>query len=232
MSIFWCSVSCRRKVRRRVNKINYGAICDKIISEIENSGRRPSLLLHVCCAPCSSYVIEYLEKYFDLTLYFYNPNISTLEEYAYRLSELSRFVSERGVKPYRILTPTYDPDEFFSAVRGLEDVPEGGGRCFVCYEQRLRKTAEAAKELNFEYFTTTLSVSPYKNAEKLCQIGADLENELGIKYLLSDFKKRGGYLRSIELSSIYGLYRQNFCGCSFSEAEAEARRVSRDENII
>lgn len=210
-----------------VNKINYGQICDKIISEVEKSVRRPTLLLHVCCAPCSSYVIEYLEKYFDLTLYFYNPNITDAAEYGHRLSELARFVTERSDKHYRIIAPQYDSEQFYEAVRGLENCVEGGSRCFVCYEQRLRKTAEAAREAGFEYFTTTLSVSPYKNAGKLCGIGQTLESEFGVKYLVSDFKKRGGYLRSIELSSIYGLYRQDFCGCSFSEAEAEARRISR-----
>ena len=213
-----------------VNKINYGAICDKILSDIEKSGRRPTLLLHVCCAPCASYVIEYLEKHFDLTLYFYNPNISDVDEYAYRLNELARFVEEREGENYRILTPNYDPEEFYSAVRGLENIPEGGGRCFVCYEQRLRKTAETAKEMGIEYFTTTLSISPYKNSGKLCEIGEALGNEYGVQYLISDFKKHSGYLRSIELSSIYGLYRQSFCGCSFSAAEAEARRKSKETN--
>lgn len=213
-----------------MNKINYGAICDKTLSDIEKSGKRPSLLLHVCCAPCSSYVIEYLERYFDLTLYFYNPNISDIAEFAYRLNELERFVTERVGENFPIITPKYDPDEFYAAVRGLENIPEGGSRCFVCYEQRLRKTAEAAKKMGMEYFTTTLSVSPYKNTNKLCEIGSALEKETGVKYLLSDFKKHNGYLRSIELSSIYGLYRQSFCGCSFSEAEAEARRKAREIN--
>lgn len=207
-----------------MNKINYGIICEKKLSEISKSGKRPSLLLHVCCAPCSSYVIEYLEKYFDLTLYFYNPNITDTSEFAYRLDELTRFVEERPGETVNVLVPDYDPDEFYEAVRGYEDIPEGGGRCFICYGQRLRKTAEAAKNFGYDYFTTTLSVSPYKNAEVLCELGEKLSLEFGVEYLVSDFKKKGGYLRSIELSSIYNLYRQDFCGCSFSAKEAEDRK--------
>ena len=210
-----------------MNKINYGVICEKILSDISVIGQRPSLLLHVCCAPCSSYVIEYLEKYFDITLYFYNPNITSASEFAYRLEELMRFVEERKGNIIKIIVPDHDPCDFFDAVKGYEDIPEGGARCFICYEQRLRKTAEDAKRLGFDYFTTTLSVSPYKNADVLCKLGSELENELGVKYLTSDFKKKGGYLRSIELSSIYGLYRQDFCGCIYSENEAESRRSLR-----
>ena len=210
-----------------LNKINYGLVCEKIIEDIDKNGIRPSLLLHVCCAPCSSYVIEYLEKHFDLTLLFYNPNISDTTEFAYRLDELTRFIQEREGKNYRIIVPEYDPDEYFEAVKGYEDIPEGGQRCFICYEQRLRKTAMIAREIGAAYFTTTLSVSPYKNAAVLSELGIKLGDEYGVLYLPSDFKKKGGYLRSIELSSVYGLYRQDFCGCSFSEAEAEERRRLR-----
>ncbi len=215
-----------------LNKINYGLVCEKIIEESDRGDVRPSLLLHVCCAPCSSYVIEYLERHFDLTLYFYNPNITDTAEFAYRLDELYSFIDKREGKNYRIIVPEYRPEEFFEAVKGYEDIPEGGMRCYICYELRLRKTALAAKALGFDYFTTTLSVSPYKNAAVLCETGDKLATELGIKYLPSDFKKKGGYLRSIELSSIYELYRQDYCGCCFSQSEAKARKLlnSRENN--
>lgn len=209
-----------------MNKINYGLLCDGILKAIEESGEKPKLLLHVCCAPCSSSVIEYLEKYFDITLFFYNPNISDEAEFYYRLSELQRFVEERGGPIYQIITPEYATDEFFDLAKGLENEREGGGRCFECYRQRLKMTAFQAKADGFDYFTTTLSVSPYKNAAKLCEIGLSLEEEFGVKYLVSDFKKKNGYLRSIELSSIYSLYRQDYCGCIFSQKEAAARKTA------
>ena len=167
-----------------------------------------------------------------MTLFFYNPNISDTSEFAYRLEELERFVTEREGKNYRIIVPEYNHDEYFEAVKGYEHIPEGGERCFICYDLRLRKTAMTAREMGLEYFTTTLSVSPYKNAAVLAKLGEKLQEEFGVSYLPSDFKKKGGYLRSIELSSIYGLYRQDFCGCLFSEAEAEKRRQSRRESDI
>ena len=213
-------------VLKLMNKINYGLLCDNILKDIEASGNKKKLLLHVCCAPCSSSVIEYLEKYFDITLFFYNPNISDEEEFYYRLSELQRFVEERGGPIYRIITPQYDPHEFFGISSGLENENEGGKRCVECYTQRLRNTALYAEKGGFDYFTTTLSVSPYKNAAKLNEIGLSLENESGAKYLVSDFKKKNGYLRSIELSSVYSLYRQDYCGCVFSQREALKRKAS------
>ncbi len=206
-----------------MNRINYSLECDKLLEEAVTSGRN-KLLLHVCCAPCSSSVIEYLEEKMDITLYFYNPNISDREEFYYRLSELQRFIEERPGRKFPIITPQYDPDEFFTIAKGFEELPEGGTRCFGCYDLRLRKTAEAAADGNFDFFTTTLSVSPYKNAEKLNAVGTALAEEYGVRYLTSDFKKKNGYLRSIELSSVYNLYRQDFCGCVFSKAEAEKRR--------
>lgn len=215
-----------------LNTINLSLVCENIIADLRKKGARPTLLLHVCCAPCSSYVMEYLEKYFDLTLFFYNPNISDTSEFAYRLEELERFVTEREGKNYRIIVPEYNHDEYFEAVKGYEHIPEGGERCFICYDLRLRKTAMTAREMGLEYFTTTLSVSPYKNAAVLAKLGEKLQEEFGVSYLPSDFKKKGGYLRSIELSSIYGLYRQDFCGCLFSEAEAEKRRQARRESDI
>ncbi len=210
----------------RMNRINYGIECEKLLDEAEKSGKN-KLLLHVCCAPCSSSVIEYLEGKMDITLYFYNPNISDREEFYYRLSELQRFVEERTGKNFPIITPQYDPDEFFAMTKGMESLPEGCTRCFSCYDMRLKKTAQAAADGNFDFFTTTLSVSPYKNAEKLNDIGQRLQNEYGVRYLTSDFKKKNGYLRSIELSSVYNLYRQDYCGCVFSQAEAEKRRNNR-----
>ncbi len=201
-------------------KINYGLILDKTISDIQKSGTKPSLLLHVCCAPCSSYVLEYLSSYFNITLFFYNPNIAPESEFDYRLSELGRFVKEAGYDS-RIEVPAYDSAEFYSRVRGLEDLPEGGERCKICYELRLRKTAIAAVEGKYDYFTTTLSISPYKRADWLNEIGAGLEAEYGVEYLFSDFKKKGGYQRSIQLSEEYGLYRQNYCGCAYSKAARE-----------
>lgn len=207
-----------------MQKINYGLQCEKILDEIKNKGERPSLLLHVCCAPCSSYVIEYLESCFDITLFFCNPNITDSSEFAYRLDELSRFINERSGQRCRLVVDTYDPDSFFSSVVGLENEPEGGKRCEVCYRQRLLRTVQYAAGNEYDFFATTLSVSPYKNATLLSEIGLELEERYGIRYLVSDFKKKGGYLRSIELSAAYGLYRQDYCGCVFSEAEARARR--------
>ncbi len=209
-----------------MNRINYSLECDKLLEEAVKSGKN-KLLLHVCCAPCSSSVIEYLEEKMDITLYFYNPNISDREEFFYRLSELQRFVEERPGKKFPIMTPQYDPNEFFAMAKGLEELPEGGARCFDCYDMRLRRTAQAAVEGKYDFFTTTLSVSPYKNAEKLNTVGCAIGEEYGVRYLTSDFKKKNGYLRSIELSSVYNLYRQDFCGCVFSQAEAEKRRAQR-----
>lgn len=214
-----------------MNKINYGLICDGILKELETLNEKKRLLLHVCCAPCASSVIEYLEKYFDITLFFYNPNITEAEEFYYRLSELQRFVEEREGERCHIITPPYDPSEFFDMSAGLENVAEGGVRCFDCYTQRLRKTALEAKLGGYDYFTTTLSVSPYKNAAKLNEIGLVLESELGAKYLPSDFKKKNGYLRSIELSSVYSLYRQDYCGCVFSKKEADARKAAFNKGL-
>ena len=212
-------------------KTNYDEMLMKTIAENDRLGIKPSLLLHACCAPCSSYVLECISAHFDVTLYYYNPNITPESEFRFRLSELERFVFERfvGEAGYgiKVESPTYDANEFFSCVRGMENLPEGGERCRVCYELRLRKTAEEAKNRGFDYFTTTLSISPHKNAVWLNEIGAELEKKLGVKYLHSDFKKRGGYQRSIELSRKYSLYRQDYCGCVFSKAEAEKRRTNK-----
>lgn len=206
---------------------NYGLICEKTLDGIRKSGDTPSLLLHSCCAPCSSYVLEYLSEYFNITLFFYNPNIYPAAEFDYRLEELGRFTRDAGYKT-EIISPDYDSGEFFGAVRGYESEREGGARCRVCYELRLKRTAAAAKELGFDYFTTTLSISPYKRADWLNEIGCSLEKEYGIKYLCSDFKKKNGYKRSIELSAEYNLYRQDYCGCVYSKAERDKRSANEE----
>lgn len=203
-----------------MNKVNYRKICDDILEEIKRKGERPSLFLHVCCAPCSSYVIECLEEFFDITLFFYNPNIAPEEEHMFRLNELRRYVKKRYHDSIKIVAAEYEHGEFLDAVSGFENFPEGSERCFRCYFQRLERTAAEAEKRGFEWFCTTLSVSPYKNSQKICEIGKALESKFDVRYLVSDFKKRGGYLRSIELSKEYGLYRQNYCGCPFSKKEA------------
>ena len=198
---------------------------DKTLADLEKSGERPTLLLHACCAPCSSYVLEYLSKYFKITLFFYNPNISPESEYSMRLCELERFLRDTGLDgEVTILPSKYEPERFFHVARGLEDVPEGGERCEKCFELRLEESANAAKDGGFDYFTTTLSISPHKNAELLAKIGEDMSKKYGVKYLYSDFKKKGGYLRSCRLSEEYGLYRQDYCGCVYSKRDAERRK--------
>ncbi len=203
-------------------KINYQKQLDATIAGLH--GETPSLLLHACCAPCSSYVLEYLSDYFRITLFYYNPNISPEDEYRKRVEEVKRLIAALPVKnPVSFLEGNYDTDRFFALAKGHEDEPEGGERCFFCYALRLREAAQAAKEGGFDCFTTTLSISPYKNAEKLNAIGARLEKEYGVRYLYSDFKKKNGYRRSIELSAKYDLYRQDYCGCVFSKAERDRR---------
>lgn len=205
--------------------ISYKDILNKELSKIKEAGITPRLLLHSCCAPCSSYVLEYLTEYFDITVYYYNPNISPMGEYEKRIAEQKRLISEMKFKnSVSFIEGTYNHDEFISLTRGLENLPEGGERCSLCYEMRLEAAAQKAAEINADYFTTTLSVSPYKNTAKLNTIGLKLAMEYGVPYLVSDFKKNNGYKRSIELSTEYGLYRQNYCGCIFSKKKAEERR--------
>lgn len=212
-----------------LQKMNYQLMLDNTISEIRKSGAKPSLLLHVCCAPCSSYVLEYLSEFFDITVFFYNPNITSEKEYDYRIDEAERLLREMPLKGnVKFSEGRYDANEFFAVTKGLEKEPEGGERCLKCYELRLREAAEYAKYKKFDYFTTTLSISPYKNAEKLNCIGSSFADEYGVKYLFSDFKKRNGYKRSIELSAEYGLYRQDYCGCIYSELEMKRRKA--DDN--
>ena len=189
----------------------------KLKKKLKDLAVKPKLLLHVCCAPCSSYVLEYLSNYFNITVFYYNPNISSFEEYKKRLNEEKRFVKEYPFKEeISIIDGEYDNERFEEEIKGLENEKEGGARCFKCYRLRLSKSAKYARDNNFDYFTTTLTISPYKNANKLNEIGSELEEEYGIKYLYSDFKKKNGYKRSIELSHEYNLYRQDYCGCVYS----------------
>lgn len=206
-------------------KINYQLLLEKEIEKSAGLKRLPKLLLHACCAPCASYVTEYLTSHFDITLYFCNPNITDEAEYKKRADELLRFA---GLLPHEnpinVIICPMNTDGFYSISKGLETLPEGGVRCFECYRLRLEETAKyMAGEGGYDYFATTLTVSPHKNADKLNEIGYELAEKYGVAYLPSDFKKREGYKRSIELSREYGLYRQNFCGCEFSKMAALGR---------
>ena len=194
--------------------MNYQLELEKIIKD--NEGKK--VLLHSCCAPCSSYVIEYLSKYFKLTIYYYNPNISPYEEYLKRKEEQIRLINTMKTK-YKvdIIDSDYDNDLYEEKIKGLENEPERGSRCHVCYGLRLEKTCIKAKELNYDFFGTTLTLSPYKDSKVLNEIGKELMDKYNINYLFSDFKKKEGYKRSIELSKIYNLYRQNYCGCKYSK---------------
>lgn len=207
---------CLPKQKALMNNRNYQIELDKIIQGLGES--TPSLLLHTCCAPCSSYCIEYLSNYFKITVLYYNPNIYPESEYIHRKSEQIRLIGEMKTKnPVSFIDCDFESDKFYSAVKGLENCREGGERCFECYRLRLRKAAEAASENGFDYFTTSLTISPLKNARKINEIGEELANEYSVKFLPSDFKKREGFKRSIELSREYNLYRQNYCGCEFSQ---------------
>ncbi len=206
--------------------MNYQLELDKLINELQKKQtdaayRVPRLLLHSCCAPCSSYVLEYLSQYFEITVLYYNPNIFPEEEYRKRVAEQQRLIAELPTKhPVTFMEGRYQPEEFFAVAKGLEDVPEGGERCWKCFRLRLEETAKLAAAGGYDYFTTTLSISPLKNAQALNEIGQELATVYEILYLPSDFKKRGGYQRSIELSREYELYRQNFCGCVYSMRES------------
>lgn len=197
--------------------VNYQRRLDELINNLSGT---PRLLLHCCCAPCSSYVLEYLSRFFEITCLFYNPNISPAEEYEKRAEELRRLISEQPHEiPVSIIVEKYNPQDFFAAIKGYEHIKEGGERCFRCYRLRLEMAAKYAKEYNFDYFCSTLSISPLKNARKLNDIGEELSDIYKISHLPNDFKKKGGYKRSIELSAEYDLYRQNYCGCVFSKNE-------------
>jgi predicted adenine nucleotide alpha hydrolase (AANH) superfamily ATPase len=206
-------------------KINYQKILEEVLEDIKHSGKTPKLLLHSCCAPCSSYVLEYLSNYFEITINFYNPNITFKEEYSKRLEEQKAFNRDMKVKnEIKLIEGRYDVGDFFRYVEGLEDCKEGGERCFKCYRLRLEDTAKKAKEMGFEYFSTVLSISPLKNAQKINEIGKELEEKYGVKFLTGDFKKKNGYKRSVELSKDHDLYRQDYCGCVFSKVERETKQ--------
>ncbi len=198
-----------------MQNINYQKQLDKII---ENLGDKvPSLLLHSCCAPCSSHCIEYLSNYFNITVLYYNPNIYPEAEYEKRKAEQKRLITEMDTKyPVKMLDCDFESEKFYAMAKGMEACREGGERCFMCYRLRLEKTAQEAKKYDFDYFTTTLTISPLKNAQKINEIGNELSEEYGVNFLPSDFKKREGYKRSIQLSKVYNLYRQDYCGCVFS----------------
>ena len=201
-----------------MNKVNFQKETDRIIEKITEQGTLPRLLLHSCCAPWSSYTLEYLSDYFDITVYYFNPNISPKSEFEKRFAEQKRLIEALPAKnKIHLIRGDYDYNEFLKIAKGLETVREGGERCFKCYRLRLEKTAALAKENGFDYFCTTLSISPLKNSLKINEIGFDIAEKYGVKWLPSDFKKREGYKRSIELSREYELYRQNFCGCVFSK---------------
>jgi predicted adenine nucleotide alpha hydrolase (AANH) superfamily ATPase len=195
--------------------MNYNTETENIIKNLKN---KPSLLLHSCCGPCSSYVLEYLSKYFDITVYYYNPNIDTEDEYFKRLNEQIKIINILSTdSKVKLIKGEYEPEKYLEYVKGLENEREGQGRCHKCYHLRLEETALLAKRLNFDYFCTTLTVSPHKNAEVINSLGKELENQYNVLYLYSDFKKNNGYKRSIELSKEYDLYRQDYCGCIFSK---------------
>ena len=210
-----------------MNKQNYQKELERILETLPKGKKH--LVLHSCCAPCSSYVLEYLCQYFRITVFYYNPNISQLEEYQKRVNEQKKLIeiynAEQKGFPIEILEGDYEPDKFYQVAKGLELVKEGGERCFGCFALRLSKTVQVAKEMGADYFATTLTISPLKNAEKINEIGEKMAKKTGIDWLPSDFKKKNGYLRSIELSKEYDLYRQDFCGCVFSERERRETRA-------
>ncbi len=198
--------------------VNFQRELDALIEKNQKDGIVPKLMLHACCACCLSYVLEYLSPYFDIYVLYFNPNITNEDEYSYRYSEVKRLISQMPLeRKVEIVDCDYTPDEYLSKVKGLESEPERGSRCSVCFDMRLRATAQYAKELECDYFATTLTISPLKNATVINSIGQSISSKCGTAYLATDFKKKNGYKRSIELSHEYNLYRQNYCGCEFSK---------------
>ena len=221
-------------------KRNYQKELDAVLQNIKKQEILPKLLLHSCCAPCSSYVLEYLSEYFEIIVFYYNPNISPEEEYHKRVTEIKRLLAQMPLShPVRFMEGTYDPQRFYRMAKGLEEIPEGGERCYRCYKMRLGEAYQAAQETGADYFTTTLSISPLKNATWLNTIGEEFAGPdgggngtaVGPRWLVSDFKKRDGYKRSIQLSAEYDLYRQNYCGCIFSVNEMKERERRKQETI-
>lgn len=227
------------------NKENYSKKLEAYIDEQQKKGVYPKLLLHACCAPCSSYCLEYLRQYFDITVFYYNPNIMRQEEYKKRVEEEKRLIaaynqqveksdftgmnSSVGARKIEIIEGDYDPSYFLSKVKGYENCPEGGERCTICFEMRLEESALIAKKYGFDCFTTTLTISPLKDAERLNRIGREMGEKHGVMFLPSDFKKKNGYKRSIELSHMFDLYRQDFCGCEFSRLQREREKQALAE---
>lgn len=215
-----------------MTKVNYQKKLDQIITALDPEKPAPRVLLHSCCGPCSSYVLEYLTQYFSVTVLFYNPNIQPEAEYEKRLACQKALIAALPAKhPITLLECGWDGKAFAEAVRGQETEPEGGSRCTVCFDLRLRKTAELAKELVFDYFCTTLTVSPHKDAQRLNRLGYEIGAQLSVKWLPGDFKKREGYKRSVQLSAEYDLYRQNYCGCLYSKP-AEKQGLQSDRNAL
>lgn len=200
-----------------MNKINYNKKMEEIVKSL--NGRKAKLLLHSCCAPCSSYVLEYLSDFFDITLYFYNQNIHPESEYIQRFNELKEFTKKVYKGKINIISEEYNPKEFFSTIKGYEKELEGGSRCSLCYHMRLKKAAEKAKNSGYEYFGSVLTISPHKNAARINLIGENLSTIYKVKFLYSDFKKNNGFKKSLEISKEYNLYRQQYCGCSFSKRD-------------
>lgn len=210
-------------------KINYDILMEKELKEIEKLEPKPKLLLHSCCAPCSSAILEFLQEYFDITIYFYNPNITFEDEYTKRLNEQREYHKKRGYD-IDVIEGRYNPrEDFFEKIKGLEEEREGGKRCYECYTLRLEATAQKGVELGFDYFSSVLSISPMKNAQWINEIGEKLAKKYNLKFLNGDFKKRGRYLRSIEISREYDLYRQDYCGCVFSKLEREKLEKEKRE---
>ena len=211
-----------------MNNQNYHLKMLELIQANCDETRVPKLLIHSCCAPCSSYCLELLSQYFEITVFYYNPNIYPPEEYHMRAAEQERFVQKFPSKhKISFVEGVYDTEKFYAMARGMEELKEGQERCFACYEMRLREACEYAKENRFDFFTTTLSISPLKNAAKLNEIGGKLEGEYGIAYLYSDFKKKNGYKRSTEISNEYDMYRQYYCGCVFSKKQRDEEIAAR-----
>ena len=209
-------------MKMNVQKVNYQKELDSLLKQLESEQRVPSLLIHSCCAPCSSYVLEYLSQYFEITLFYYNPNIYPESEYTKRILEQQKLIQDlKFTHPVSFVAGKYEKERFHAMAEGMENLKEGGARCMKCYELRLSEAARQAAAGGFDFFTTTLSISPMKNAQKLNEIGIRVGKEYGVEYLVSDFKKKNGYKRSIALSKEYGLYRQDYCGCEFSMRQGE-----------
>ena len=204
--------------------MNYQKILDESLAQIKQSNKIPKLLLHACCAPCSSYVLEYLSEFFEITIYYYNPNIHPENEYNRRINELKKFLIDFKPKnEIKLVEENYNTLEYFDKIKGLENLGERSKRCYKCYKFRMEKAVIYAKDNSFDYFTTTLSISPYKDSNWINEIGNLLEDKYNVKYLYADFKKKNGYKRSLELSKEYGLYRQDYCGCIYSKQEREIK---------